>query len=131
MTDIHVTSTSEEGHIVTSVVDGWELIVDATGENGPTPQQVLAGDYASCFLPAFRIAAEYEGYEELGKIELAVDADLGPDDELTNIDFHVDVEASLKDDIEAIVTQATEVCHIHNSLRPELHADVTVADDAF
>jgi organic hydroperoxide reductase OsmC/OhrA len=131
MTDIEVTSTSEEGYTVTSVVDGWELIVDATGENGPTTQQVLAGDYASCFLPAFRVGAEREGYDDVGKIELQVDANLGEDDELTNIAFHLAVQASLEDDADAIVTRAKEGCHIHNSLRPELHADITVADDAF
>lgn len=131
MTDIEVTSTSEEGSTVTSVVDGWELIVDATGENGPTAQEVLAGNYASCFIPAFRVAAEREGYDDVGRLELAVDAALGEDDELSNIAFHLAVEASLSGDADAIVTRATEACHIHNSLRPELHANVTVADDAF
>lgn len=65
MSDIRVTSSSTGGSVTTSVAGEWELTVDATGENGPTPTQVLAADYASCFVPALRVGATREGFDEI------------------------------------------------------------------
>ena len=131
MPDIEVTSTSEEGYSVTSVVDEWELTVDATGEVGPTAQQVLAADYASCFVPAFRVGANKEGFDDIGKIEVEVEAGLDDDDDLTDIAFHIHVEGSLEESVDDVVARAEDICHVHDALREELHADITVTDDAF
>ena len=131
MADIEVTSTSTEGYTTTSVAGEWELTVDATGENGPDPNQVLAADYASCFIPAFRVGANKERFDDIGRVEIAVEADLNDDDDLESIAFEVHVEESLGDSVDDIVARAEDICHVHDALREELHADVTVVDDAF
>ena len=131
MADIEVTSTSTEGYTTTSVAGEWELTVDATGENGPDPNQVLAADYASCFIPAFRVGANKERFDDIGRVEIAVEADLNDDDDLESIAFEVHVEESLEDSVDDIVARAEDICHVHDALREELHADVTVVDDAF
>jgi organic hydroperoxide reductase OsmC/OhrA len=131
MADIEVTSTSEEGYTTTSVVGEWELTVDATGEDGPTPNQVLAADYASCFIPAFRVGANKEGFEDIGTVEVAVEADLDDDDDLAGVAFDIHVEESLDDSVEVVIARAEDICHVHAALRDGLHAEVSVTDDAF
>jgi organic hydroperoxide reductase OsmC/OhrA len=131
MADITVESTCDEGYAVSNVVDGWELLVDATGEEGPTAQQVLAADYASCYVPAFRVAAQKEGIDDVGRIEVEVEADLDEDDDLESIAFHIECEASLGEVTSDVVARGEDICHVHSALQEELHADITVTDDAF
>lgn len=131
MADIEVTSTCEEGYSVTSVVDDWELTVDATGEEGPTATQVLAADYASCYIPAFRVAAQKLGVDDLGRIEVEVTADLDEDDDLEAIDFEIAIEGSLGDAGRDVVNRGEDICHVHSALREELQAEISVIEDAF
>lgn len=131
MADIEVTTTSEEGFLTTSVAGEWELTVDATGEGGPTPNQVLAADYAACFVPAFRVAADREDYEDIGQVEVEVSAELDDSDDLESVAFDIHVEESLGDSVDDIVDRAERICHVHAALRDELHADISVTDDAF
>lgn len=129
MPDIEVTSRSEEGYAVTGVVSDWELTTDATGETGPTPNQVLAADYAACFIPAFRVAANKLGHDDIGVVEVDVGVDLDEDDDLEAVSFDIQVEAALGNDVEETVDRAEDICHVHSALREELHADVTVRDE--
>ncbi len=131
MADITVTSTCEEGYTTNNVVDGWELTIDATGEDGPDPNQVLAADYASCYIPAFRVGASKEGIDDVGRIEVEVEADLDDHDDLQSIAFHIECEAALGEATEDIVARGEDICHVHSALREGLHADITVTDDAF
>ncbi len=129
MPDIEVTSRSDEGYAVTGIAGDWELTTDATGETGPTPNQVLAADYAACFVPAFRVAANEFGHDDIGVVEVDVGVDLDEDDDLEYVSFDIQVEAGLDNDVEEVVGRAEDVCHVHSALREELHADVTVRDD--
>jgi len=130
MADIEVTSTSTEGFATASRIGDWELTIDATGEEGPDPNQVLAADYASCFIPAFRVGANKEGFEDLGTVEIDVAADLDDDDDLASVAFDIHVEESLGDSVDDVVARAEDICHVHAALREGLHADITVNDDA-
>ena len=129
MADIEATTTSEEGYATTSVIGEWELTIDATGEQGPTSNAVLAADYAACFIPAFRVAANKERVGEVGIIEIDVTADLDDGDDLAAIAFDIRVEESLGDSVDAVVERAEDICHVHSVLREELHADISVEDD--
>lgn len=132
MSDIETTTVSEEGFASTSQAGEFELSVDATGEKGPTPNQVLVADYASCYLPAFRVAADEEGYDDLGKVQIDADAELDDDDDLTSISFRVYVAADVPDDeLESIIERGEEICHVHSALRDDLHAEITANGDAF
>ena len=132
MADIEVTSTCEEGYTVNNVIDDeWELTVDALSKDGPTANQVLAADYASCYIPAFRVAADEHGYDDVGRIQAEVRAELDDDDDLAGIGWVLEVEADLDGDGEAIVERGEEICHVHSALREELHAEIEVEDDAF
>ncbi len=132
MADIETTTTSEEGYTSVSRVGDFELTVDATGEDGPSPNEVLAADYASCFIPAFRVGGNKEGHEDLGKISVEVEADLDDDDDISAIRFTMHVEADLSDDdFDAIVERAEDICHVHAALREDLHADITVHGGQF
>jgi organic hydroperoxide reductase OsmC/OhrA len=132
MSDIEVTSVCAEGYTVENEIDGeWSLVVDALSNDGPSPNQVLAADYASCYIPAFRVAADQTGYDDVGHVEVEVEADLDEDDDLEAIAFTVKTEAALGDDGQEIVELGEEICHVHSALTEELHADITLEDDAF
>lgn len=127
MTDIQVTSTCEEGYTVNNVIDDeWELTVDALQEDGPDANQVLAADYASCYLPALRVAADQTGYDDIGTVEIDVEADLDEDDDLSAIRFELRVEADLGDDEQEVVELGEEICHVHSALHEGLHADINI-----
>jgi organic hydroperoxide reductase OsmC/OhrA len=127
MTDIEVTSTCEQDYVVSNVIDDeWELTTDALSEEGPSPNQVLAADYASCYLPALRVAADQTGYDDVGTIAIDVEADLDDDDDLEAIRWHLQVEEDLGDDEAEIVALGEEICHVHSALREELQADITI-----
>ena len=129
MADIEIDSTSTEGYATTNVIGEWELAIDATGEEGPDPNQVLVADYASCFIPAFRVGANKEGFSDIGTVNIEAYADIDEEDDLEAINFDVHVEESLGDSIQDVVDRAEDICHVHAALREELHAEVTVEDD--
>ncbi|MCG1003022.1 MULTISPECIES: OsmC family protein [Halobacterium] len=129
---IEVTSTSEEGYVTRSRVGDYELTVDATEEEGPEPNGVLLADYASCFVPAFRVGGNKEGFDDLGRIDVDVEGDLDDEDDLEAVRFHILVEADLDDEeFDAIVERAEDICHVHSALREELHAEITGETGAF
>jgi len=130
MPDIETESTSTEGYTTTSVVGEYELTIDATNENGPNPNQVLVADYASCFIPAFRVGANKEGFEDIGVVEIDASADLDEEDDLEYIEFEMRVEESLGNSLQDVVERAEDICHVHAALREELQAEITVEDDA-
>ncbi|MGB9965916.1 OsmC family protein [Halobacterium hubeiense] len=129
---IEVTSTSEEGYVTRSRVGDYELTVDATEADGPEPNGVLLADYASCFIPAFRVGGNKEGFDDLGRIDIDVEGDLDEDDDLTAVRFHILVEEDLDDDeFDAVVERAEDICHVHSALREGLHAEITGETGAF
>lgn len=126
MSDIEVSSTCEEGYAVRSRVGDFELSVDATDEDGPNPNATLVATYASCYIPALRVAANKEGVGDLGRIDIDADADLDEDDDLEAIRFHVYFEADLDDEsVDAVIERGKDICHVHSAVREELHAEVT------
>ena len=132
MTDIETTTVSEEGYATTSQVGDFELSIDATDETGPNPNAVLVADYASCFLPAFRVGGNKEGHDDLGTIQIDAGADIDEGDDLSAIHFTIHVEADLsEDDLDAIVDRAEDICHVHAALKSELHAEIDVHGGAF
>jgi uncharacterized OsmC-like protein len=132
MSDIQTSTVSEEGFASTSQVGEFELTIDALDEAGPNPNAVLVADYASCFLPAFRVGGQQRGHDDLGKVQIDADADLDEDDDLEAIRFDIYVEADLDDDtLATILERAKDICHVHSALREELRADATVHGDAF
>jgi len=132
MSDIEVTSVCEEGYTVENEIDGeWSLVVDALSKDGPSANQVLVADYPSCYVPAFRVAAQQTGYDDVGRIEVEAEADLDEDDDLESMSWTLMVEESLGDDGQEIVELGEEICHVHSALRDDLHADITLEDDAF
>ena len=131
MADIEVNSTSEEGFVTRSRIGGFELTVDATDEEGPNPNATLVADYASCYIPAFRVGAQQRDYDDLGKIEIDVEADLDDDDDLEAIRFDIRVEADIEGDKDELVERGEDICHVHSALREELHADISVDGNAF
>jgi len=127
MADIEVDSTCAEGYTVESVINGeWELVIDALNEDGPDPNEVLVADYASCYIPALRVAAGKYNYDDIGEVEVEVAADLDEDDDLENIAFDVTVEADLDDEERDIVELAEDICHVHSALVEELHAEINI-----
>ena len=132
MSDIETTTVSEEGFACTSQVGDFDMAIDATGEAGPDPNSALVATYASCFLPAFRVGGQQRGEDDLGKVQIDSSADLNDDDDLTAIRFDIHVEADLSDEeFDEIVERAEGICHVHDALREELHADITVQGGAF
>ena len=128
MSDINVTTTCEEGYTAESIVGDWDLVIDAAEGDGPSANQVLVASYASCFLPAFRVAANKEGFDGVGTVEIESSAELDDSDDLTSIAWELRVEADLGDSVDDVVARAEDICHVHSALREGLHADITVTD---
>ena len=132
MADIQTTTENESGFGANNIVGDYDLTIDATEKTGPSPNQVLVADYASCFTFAFRAGANRSDYDDLGKIQTDAEANLDDDDDLTDISFTMHVEAALTDDEKAdLLAKAEDICHVHAAVREGLHADVTVESDAF
>ena len=132
MSDIETTTVCEEGYASTSQVGDFELTIDATGEEGPGPNAVLVADYASCYIPAFRVGAEQRGHEDIGKVQIDASASVDDDDDLESISFEVHVEADIDDDeLDDIVARGEDICHVHSALREGLHAEISAHGDAF
>lgn len=126
MSDIEVSSTCEEGYAVRSRVGDFELSVDATDEEGPNANATLVATYASCYIPALRVAANKEGVGEVGRIDIDAEADLDDDDDLAAIRFHVYFEEEMEDDeLDAVIERGKEICHVHSAVREGLHAETT------
>lgn len=132
MTDIETTSVSEQGFITNSQVGDFSLTIDATDEEGPNPNAVLVADYASCFLPAFRVGGQQRDHDDLGQLQIDAEADVDDDDDLSAIRFDLYVEEDLDDsELDELVSRAEDICHVHAALREELHADISVEGGAF
>lgn len=132
MSDIETTSVSEQGFATNSQVGDFSLTIDATDEEGPNPNAVLVADYASCFLPAFRVGGQQRDHDDLGQLQIDAEADLDGDDDLSAIRFDLYVEADLDDsELDEITERAKDICHVHAALREELHADISVEGGAF
>ncbi|PSP98301.1 hypothetical protein BRC89_08165 [Halobacteriales archaeon QS_4_70_19] len=127
MADIESTTTNDSGFHALSRVGDFELSIDATTEEGPSPNEVLVADYASCYTFAFRAGAQRNDHDDLGKIQTDASADIDDDDDLESISFDVHVEADLGDDEqEELKELADDICHVHAALKEELYADVSV-----
>lgn len=132
MTDIETTSVSEQGFVTNNQVGDFSLTIDATDEEGPNPNDVLVADYASCFLPAFRVGGQQRDHDDLGKLQIDAEADVDDEDDVSAIRFDIYVEEDLsEDEAEEIVDRAEGICHVHAALREELEADISVETDAF
>lgn len=132
METIESTTTSESGYTSVSRVGEYELTIDAANEEGPNPNEVLVADYTSCFIPAFRVGANKEGHDDLGRVDIDAEADVDDSDDFDAIRFSMNVEADLSDEeFDDIVARAKNICHVQDALREELHADVEVNGNAF
>ncbi|WP_178917108.1 OsmC family protein [Natronomonas gomsonensis] len=132
MADIETTTVNEEKFHALSRAGDFELSIDATGSDGPTPNEVLVADYASCFSFACRAGAQRELDIDLGKIEAEAEAALDDDDDLESIAFHLHIEADLDDEqVENVIELGEEICHVHAAVREGLQADIDVTAGAF
>ena len=132
MPDIETTTVNEAKYHALSRAGDFELSIDATGSDGPTPNEVLVADYASCFTFACRAGADRQLGLDLGEDETEAEADLDDSDDLSAIRFHLRIEADLDDDeVESLLELGEEICHVHDAMKESLYADVEVTTDAF
>ena len=132
MADIETTTVNEAKYHALSRAGEFELSIDATGAEGPSPNEVLVADYASCFAFACRAGATRELDIDLGNVEVEAEADLDDSDDLEAIRFEMHVGADLDDEqVEEVLALGEDICHVHDSLKEELHAEVNVTADAF
>lgn len=126
-----VHSVSEEGFSTTNDIRDFETTIDATGEEAPDTLESLLATYSACFVPALRVAAEQRDAGDLGRVEIDVTGDLNEDDKLAAISFDVSVAGDLGGKTDAVLDRAQKLCKVHDALKTDLYADVTVEDDAF
>jgi len=130
MNEFSLTTSNPDGYDTESVIGDFALAIDPMDETGPNPNAVLVADYASCFLPAVRMGAQQNGYDDLGEMAIEATAAVDDHDDLQSIEFTLKVEAAVEDPDE-LVALGEELCHVHAALREGLAADVTVEDNAF
>ena len=127
-----VTTVSDEGFSATNEVREFETTIDATGEESPDTLEMLLASYASCYVPAVRVAGEQRGVGEVGRVEIKTTGELNDDDKLESISFDVHVEADVDDETaQKVIDRATKLCKVHDALKAELHAETTIEGDAF
>ncbi|HET7324918.1 MAG TPA: OsmC family protein [Halococcus sp.] len=129
MADIEVNSTSEDGFTTRNRTQGFDITIDGSEEEGPSPTATLVADYAACYVAAFRVGGQQGDYDDLGQIEIDAEADLD-DGDLEAVRFDMRVEEALGDDADDLVSRGEDICHVHAALRDELHADIALEDDA-
>ena len=123
----HVTTVSEEGFAATSEVREFDLEIDAGGEGTPDTLETLLASYATCYVPVLRVGGQQRGVDELGRIEIDVTGELNDDDKLESISFDVDVEADVDEETgEKVIDRANELCKVHDALKPDLHAEMSL-----
>ncbi len=126
------TTVSTEGFDSISQIRDWEVSIDPTGESAPDTLELLLADYAACAVPAFRVGAEQRGVEDLGRLEIEVSGELNDDDKLASVSFDAAVETELEDGKAAEILERVEaLCKVHDALKPELHADMSLRGGAF
>ncbi len=127
-----VTTVSEEGFSATNEIREFETTLDATGEEAPDTLESLLAAYASCYVPALRVGGGQRGVDELGRIEIDSTGDLNDDDKLESVSFDIQVEATVDDETaDKVIDRANELCKVHDALKSELYADVSIEGDAF
>lgn len=123
--EAHAVST--DGFQTEVSVAGFDVLVDATGEESPDTLDGLLANYAACYVPALRVGAEQRGVDELGEITIDVTGELNDDDKLSAVAFDVTVEADIDADKgEAIVERAKALCKVYDAVKPALKADVSI-----
>lgn len=131
MAELESTTTSTEGFKATTHVDGVELTIDSTTEDGPSPTGTLLASYASCYAVALRIGAQQRGVEDLGRLAIDAEADRDDEDDLEAIRFDIAVEAAVDDEtLDEIVHRTNDLCHVTDALRKELRADISIQGNA-
>jgi uncharacterized OsmC-like protein len=133
MPDIESRTVNEEKFYASSRVGDFELSIDAMGEQGPSPNEVLLADYASCYTFAFRAGAMREHDLELGGIITEASADLDDEDDLADgsVAFTLHVEDKLDDEqVESLVELGEDICHVHAALHDGMYADISVVAGA-
>ena len=132
MADIETTTVNEEKYHALSRAGDFELSIDATGSEGPTPNEVLVADYASCFTFACRAGANRQLDVDLGRVETEAEADVDDSDDLAGIRFHLYVEAELTDEeIDSVVELGESICHVHAAMKESLYAEIELTANAF
>jgi uncharacterized OsmC-like protein len=112
-------------------VEGTELTIDSSTEDGPSPTGALLTSYASCYTIALRIGAQQRDVDDLGEVVIDAEADRDTENDLEAIRFDIAVEAAVDDEIlDAIVHRANDLCHVADALREGLQADVSIQGDA-
>ena len=131
MADIEATAKNDEKFFATSRVGDFELSIDATGEEGPSPDQIIVADYAACYSFAFRAGAQKEHDLSLGAIRTEAEADLTDDDFLESVSLTVHVEDDLDDDqVDELVELGKDLCHVQQAVKEDLHADIDVVPNS-
>ncbi|MFC4543328.1 OsmC family protein [Halosolutus amylolyticus] len=127
-----VTTVSEEGFSATNEIRDFETTIDATGEDAPDTLEALLAAYASCYVPALRVGGEQRGVDDLGRVAIESTGELNDDDKLESIAFDIQVEAEVDDETaEKILDRANDLCKVHDAVKPDLHAEMTLEGDAF
>lgn len=122
-----VTTTSEDGFVATSDIDGYTIEIDGAGEETPGTIAHLLATYATCYVPALRVGAQQRDAGDLGAIQIDVTGELNDDDKLQEVSFDISTDADLSgDQAAAVINRADALCKVHDALKPSLHAAVTI-----
>ena len=127
----HVTTVSEEGFTATNEIREFETELDSGGEEAPDTLEALLAAYASCYVPALRVGGQQRGADDLGRIEIDATGELNDDDKLESISFEIHVEADVDDETgQKVIDRANELCKVHDALKPDLHAEMSLEGGA-
>lgn len=122
-----LTTVAQSGYTSLNKIGDYKQTIDATGDTAPDTLEALLAAYGSCFVPALRVAGQQRGVDDLGRIEIDVMGEQNDDDKLGSISFEVRTETDIDEEtVPEILERATELCKVHDALREELHAEISL-----
>ncbi|MEZ9138826.1 MULTISPECIES: organic hydroperoxide resistance protein [unclassified Shewanella] len=100
------------------------------GGEGTNPEQLFAAGYSACFIGAMKFVAGQE--KKILSSDLSVEATVGIGANTAGVGFAIDVELKVtlpgmtKDEAEALVEKAHQVCPYSNATRGNIRVELIV-----
>ncbi len=100
------------------------------GGEGTNPEQLFAAGYSACFIGAMKFVAGQE--KKVLSSDLSVEATVGIGANTAGVGFAIDVELKVtlpgmtKDEAEALVEKAHQVCPYSNATRGNIRVELIV-----
>ena len=123
------TTTSSDGQIELSLMTPKEM--GGAGGPGTNPEQLFAAGYSACFIGAMKAVAARDKVHLPAEVSIVANVAIGamvgkPGAFGVSVDMAISIPGMERDDAEALVAKAHEVCPYSNATRGNIDVVLTV-----